>query len=211
MTYVTRRFSLMAPFYARLLPPATKQLGCDWVRARVASRSAENMDVVWFAEIKWDYLRTRKQQLIRRRPAHLPVLFLEPYVRGRENHYQIRDMDGTRVVTVPFIKNIPSGPARAALDIPLARHIVDASARTRVRAHLRHAGIDPARSVFIISNVFAINVALGFAPTRLVYDCNDAHADFPGLPRWTRSLQEKTLRCADRSEHRIVRGGTIDE
>jgi len=166
------------------------------------------MDVVWFAEIKWDYLRTRKQQLIRRRPAHLPVLFLEPYVRGRENHYQIRDMDGTRVVTVPFIKNIPSGPARTALDIPLARHIVDASARARVRAHLRHAGIDPARSVFIISNVFAINVALGFAPTRLVYDCNDAHADFPGLPRWTRTLQEKTLRCADRV---IVSGKRLRE
>ena len=156
------------------------------------------MDVVWFAEIKWDYLRTRKQQLIRRRPAHLPVLFLEPYVRGRENQYRVRDVDGIRVVTVPFIKNIPSGPLRSALDIPLARHLVDRSARARARDYLRRAGIDPARSVFIISNVFAINVALGFAPGRLVYDCNDAHADFPGLPPWSRQYQEKTLRCADR-------------
>jgi glycosyltransferase involved in cell wall biosynthesis len=166
------------------------------------------MDVVWFAEIKWDYLRTRKQQLIRRRPTHLQVLFLEPFVRGRENHYQLRDVDGIRVVTVPFLKSVPSGPARGALDIPLARHFVDASARARVRGHLRAAGIDPTRSVFIISNVFAINVALAFAPTRLVYDCNDAHADFPGLPAWTARHQEKTLRCADRV---IVSGKRLRE
>jgi glycosyltransferase involved in cell wall biosynthesis len=156
------------------------------------------MDVVWFAEIKWDYLRTRKQQLIRRRPGGLSILFLEPFVRGRDNRYDIRETDGIRVVTVPFIKNIPGGAARTTLNVPLARHIVDASARVRVRAHLKRAGIDPTRSVFVISNVFAINVALGFAPLRLVYDCNDAHADFPGFPAWSRSHQEKTLRCADR-------------
>lgn len=156
------------------------------------------MDVVWFAEIKWDYLRTRKQQLIGRRPSHLPLLFLEPYVRGRENHAQIRDVDGIRAVTIPFIKNIPSGPARTALDIPLARHFVDLAARARVRGHLRRAGIEPARSVFIISNVFAIDAALALAPSRLVYDCNDAHADFPGLPGWARDYQDRTLRRADR-------------
>ncbi len=166
------------------------------------------MDVVWFAEIKWDYLRTRKQQLIRRRPPGLSILFLEPFVRGRENPSRLREVDGIRVVTVPFIKNIPSGPARTALDIPLSRHFVDASARARVRGHLRAAGIDPEKSVFIISNVYAINVALGFAPTRLVYDCNDAHADFPGLPGWTRKNQEKTLRCADRV---IVSGKRLRE
>jgi glycosyltransferase involved in cell wall biosynthesis len=166
------------------------------------------MDVVWFAEIKWDYLRTRKQQLIRRRPGNLSILFLEPFVRGRENRYDIREVDGIRVVTVPFIKNVPSGAGRSALNVPLARHIVDASARARVRGHLRQAGVDPSRSVFIISNVFAINVALGFPRARLVYDCNDAHADFPGLPAWSKSHQEKTLRCADRV---IVSGRRLRE
>jgi teichuronic acid biosynthesis glycosyltransferase TuaH len=156
------------------------------------------MDVVWFAEIKWDYLRTRKQQLIRRRPAGLEVLFLEPFVRGRQNRGDIRAADGIRVVTVPFIKNIPSGPGRSALNLPPVRHIVDASARARVRGHLRRANVDPGQSVFIISNIFAIGVAAAFSPRRLVYDCNDAHADFPGLPHWTRHYQELTLRRADR-------------
>jgi glycosyltransferase involved in cell wall biosynthesis len=156
------------------------------------------MDVVWFAEIKWDYLRTRKQQLIRRRPAGLEVLFLEPFVRGRQNGHDIRAVDGIRVVTVPFIKNIPSGPGRSALNLPPVRNIVNASARARVRGHLRRAHVDPGQSVFIISNIFAIGVAAAFSPRRLVYDCNDAHADFPGLPHWTRHYQERTLCRADR-------------
>jgi teichuronic acid biosynthesis glycosyltransferase TuaH len=177
------------------------------------------MHVVWFAEIKWDYLRTRKQQLIRRRPAGIDVLFLEPFVRGRENRYDLRDADGIRVVTIPFIKSIPSGPGRGALNMPLTRHIVDAAARARVRGILRRAGIDAGNSVFIISNVYSIGVAAAFSPRRLVYDCNDAHADFPGMPGWTRRYQDETLRCADRvivSARRLredavrVRGGDRD-
>src|SRR5690349_6625256 len=108
----------------------------SWARsgsgARVRHGVPTIMDVVWFAEIKWDYLRTRKQQLIRRRPDDISVLFLEPFVRGRENRYDIRAAEGIRVVTVPFIKNVPAGAGRKALNLPLARHIVDASARARV-------------------------------------------------------------------------------
>jgi glycosyltransferase involved in cell wall biosynthesis len=156
------------------------------------------MDVVWFAEIKWDYLRTRKQQLIRRRPSGVDVVFLEPFVRGRENHYHMRAADDIRVVTIPFIKNIPSGPARRVLDLPLARGMVDAAARARVRAQLGHAGVDTRESVFVISNVFAVHVAAALPARRLVYDCNDAHADFPGLPEWTRRYQDETFRRVDR-------------
>jgi glycosyltransferase involved in cell wall biosynthesis len=156
------------------------------------------MDVVWFAEIKWDYLRTRKQQLILRRPRGLDLLFFEPFVRGRENRHDLRTVDGIRVVTIPFLKSVPSGAARSALNLPAARRLVDAAARARVRAHLRRAGVRPDGSVFILSNVYAIRVATEFGARRLVYDCNDAHADFPGLPAWTRGYQEETLRCANR-------------
>lgn len=156
------------------------------------------MNVVWFAEIKWDYLRTRKQQLIRRRPADVDLLFLEPYVRGRENRHALHDVDGIRAATIPFIKNIPSGPVRAAMNLPPARSMVDTLARERVRDVLRRANINPREAIFVISNVYAIGAAGAFSPRRLVYDCNDAHADFPGMPAWTRDYQERTLREAER-------------
>lgn len=156
------------------------------------------MHVVWFAEIKWDYLRTRKQQLIRRRPRGTDVVYFEPYARGRENRFDLRDRDGIRVATVPFVKSAPAGPVRALLELPAVRGAVDAFVARRVKRHLAQAGIRPADAVFVVSNVFAIRVAAGLSPAALVYDCNDAHADFPGLPRWASGYQRECFRRADR-------------
>ena len=155
------------------------------------------MDVVWLAEIKWDYLRTRKQQLIRQRPQEVRMLYLEPYVRGRENRYEVRDQDGISVATVPFLKAVPGGPMRTLLDLGAARRMVDAWALRRTRRAMRMAGV-PARPVVITSNVFAAPVAASIPRSALVYDCNDAHSAFPGMPAWTQGRFEDTCRLADR-------------
>ena len=49
------------------------------------------MKIVFFSEIKWHYLRTRKQQLVRRFPAEWKILFLEPYAAGRANSFRRAD------------------------------------------------------------------------------------------------------------------------
>jgi teichuronic acid biosynthesis glycosyltransferase TuaH len=77
------------------------------------------------------------------------------------------------------------------------RRALDASALRRVRAHLRAAGIDVRDCVCVISNVYAIHVAAALGARAIVYDCNDAHAEFPGMPVWTRDYQTETLRRAD--------------
>ncbi|HXV13044.1 MAG TPA: glycosyltransferase [Candidatus Krumholzibacteria bacterium] len=156
------------------------------------------MNVVWFAEIKWEYLRTRKQQIVLRRPHGVDVVFFEPYVKGRENRFDLRSVDGIRVATVPFVKSIPGrGPLRALLDRAPARRAVDAIAVRRVRAHLDAAGVRPAESVFVFSNIYALPVARALEPRRLVYDCNDAHGDFPGAPEWARAYRDDAFRAAD--------------
>jgi len=156
-----------------------------------------HMDVVWLAEIKWDYLRTRKQQLIRRRPEGTRILYLEPYVRGRENRYEVREADGIQVATVPFLKAIPGGPLRALLDLAPARGLVDTLALKRARRAMREAGV-PNTPMVITSNVFAAPVAAALDRSGIVYDCNDAHSAFPGMPSWTQQRFEDTCRLADR-------------
>ncbi len=156
------------------------------------------MNVVWFAEIKWEYLRTRKQQLVLRRPHGVEVVFFEPYVRGRENRYDLRSVDGIRVATIPFVKSIPGrGALRALVDRTLVRRAVDAIAVRRVRHHLAAAGVAAPESVFVVSNIYALHVARALEPARLVYDCNDAHGDFPGAPAWAGQYRDETFRAAD--------------
>ena len=156
------------------------------------------MDIVWFAEIKWDYLKTRKQQIIRRKPADVRLLYLEPYVRGRDNTFDLRrDRDVMRA-TVPFIKTVPRGqPLRWVLDRRWGRSLVDRYARSRVTRILREAGMVPARAGVVISNVYTVGLADRIPGRFVLYDCNDAHADFPGMPSWTRDYYAATCRRAD--------------
>ncbi|MGD8412897.1 MAG: glycosyltransferase [Candidatus Latescibacterota bacterium] len=156
------------------------------------------MDIVWFAEIKWDYLKTRKQQIIRRKPDDVKLLYLEPFVRGRDNTFELREEGGILRATVPFVKTVPPGqPLRWVLDTGMGRSLVEGHARSRVRRHIRHAGITGADAGIIISNIYAVGAARRVGGRFLLYDCNDAHADFPGMPAWTRNYFEVTCRAAD--------------
>ena len=101
------------------------------------------MQIVWLSEIKWDYLKTRKQQIISRKPADVRLLYLEPYVKGRRNHFRLRTEGDIFAVTVPFIKSAPFFPLRAVLDRHTARKTVDNVARWRVQMLLRQLAIDP--------------------------------------------------------------------
>ncbi|HEU4929420.1 MAG TPA: glycosyltransferase [Candidatus Krumholzibacteria bacterium] len=156
------------------------------------------MDVVWFAEIKWDYLRTRKQHLVLRRPEGIDVTFFEPFVKGRENRYELRSVDGIRAATIPLVKSIPGrGALRALLDLAAARQLIDALAMRRAHRLLASARIDPRASTFVVSNIYALHVARALLPRRLIYDCNDAHSDFPGAPAWARAYRDGVFRAAD--------------
>jgi glycosyltransferase involved in cell wall biosynthesis len=156
------------------------------------------MNVVWFAEIKWEYLRTRKQQLILRRPRDVDVVFFEPFIRGRENRYELRSVDGLRVATVPFVKSVPGrGALRTLLDRAAVRRAVDAVGVRRVRRHLDAAGVDANDAVVVVSNIYAIHVARSLGARRLVYDCNDAHSDFPGAPAWAHDYRDESFRAAN--------------
>jgi glycosyltransferase involved in cell wall biosynthesis len=155
------------------------------------------MDVVWFSEIKWDYLKTRKQQLIRRKPDEIRLLYLEPYVRGRVNRFDLRREDHIMCATVPFVKAIPRGPLRSLLDRRWARALVDQAARRRVAGHMRAAGLVPADTGVVVSNVYAINLASSVPGRFLLYDCNDAHSAFPGMPAWTEAYYRAACRRAD--------------
>jgi len=155
------------------------------------------MDIIWFAEIKWDYLRTRKQQIIRRKPNDIRLLYLEPFVKGRANRFRLRKEGDIFCATVPFIKTIPNSPLRWLLDQKWGRDCVDRVARRRVSRLIHDAGFIPAGAGLVLSNIYAIHVARRIAGRFLLYDCNDAHSDFPGMPAWTRDYFEQSCRLAD--------------
>jgi len=155
------------------------------------------MRIVWFSEIKWNYLRTRKQQIIGRRPPDVQLVFLEPFVRSARNTYRVRNEDGVVCATIPFLKSAPYFPWRTVLDRGSARSAVDFIAHKRIQRILKHLGFDPPDTGFIISNIYAANIVSRLPKKFLLYDCNDDHSSFPGMRSWTTAYFHKTAREAD--------------
>jgi glycosyltransferase involved in cell wall biosynthesis len=155
------------------------------------------MKIVWFSEIKWNYLRTRKQQIIGRRPSDVQLVFLEPYARSSRNVYRVRAESGVVCATIPFLKAAPYFPWRTVLDRGTARAAVDLIARKRIEQILGRLGFEPSESGFIISNIYAANIVARLRKRFLVYDCNDDHSSFPGMRSWSTAYFHKTAREAD--------------
>jgi len=167
------------------------------------------MDIVWFAEIKWDYLKTRKQQIITRKPDDIRLLFIEPYVKGRENRFTVYSRGDILCVTVPSVKSVPPGMLRRCLESGTIRSWIDRYAILRTGRILKKLRFDRAKPGCILSNIHAIRVALHTPRKFLLYDCNDAHAAFPGMPDWSRLYFEETCRRADTvfvSSHTLAEG-----
>ncbi|MEJ2722268.1 MAG: hypothetical protein P8181_14205, partial [bacterium] len=155
------------------------------------------MKVVWFSEIKWNYLRTRKQQIITRKPAGVRLLFLEPFVRAARNSYRVRTEGDIFCATVPFLKSAPYFPWRTVLDRGSARWVVDLIVRSRVQHILKQLNFDLSDTGFVISNIYAANIVARLPKQFLLYDCNDDHSSFPGMRSWTKAYFYKTSREAD--------------
>lgn len=155
------------------------------------------MNVVWFSEIKWNYLKTRKQQIIGRRPPDVQLVFLEPYARSSRNVYRVRGEGGVVCATIPFLKAAPYFPWRTVLDRGSARSAVDFIARKRIERVLGRLRFKPSETGFVISNIYAANIVSRLQRKFLVYDCNDDHSSFPGMRSWTTAYFHKTAHDAD--------------
>ena len=155
------------------------------------------MNIVWFSEIKWDYLKTRKQQIISRKPAGVRLLFLEPFKRSTRNCYRLRSEGPVLCATVPFLKSAPYFPWTTVLDRRSARSLVDLVARKRIQQILKRLDFGPADTGFVVSNIYAAGIVSRLPRRFFLYDCNDDHSSFPGMRSWTKAYFCKTSREAD--------------
>ncbi|MEI8031766.1 MAG: glycosyltransferase [Chlorobiaceae bacterium] len=159
-------------------------------------RDPQRERLVWFSEIQWDFLSTRKQRLLGRFSDRWRVLFIEPYALGRSHHWLPRRRGRVWVVTVPFLKSVPFSFGRL-LDIPLLRMLVSIPGIILMLFWVTLLGFGSSRRIIALSNVYWGRVA-AFLPCRLrVYDANDDHLAFPGTPRWLASYLAAFLKRVD--------------
>ena len=163
---------------------------------RGAEEGTEGGDLIWFSEIQWDFLSTRKQRLLARFPAEWRILFIEPFAVGRKSHWLPVKRGRVTVVTVPFLKNIPPGKPQL-FDKALLRWLLTFFGRTVAAFWCRVLGFSPADRIIGLSNIYWGETAAGM-PCRLrFYDANDDHLGFTPGQTWLRESMSSFVEKAD--------------
>lgn len=160
------------------------------------SRGTDRVDLVWFSEVQWDFLSTRKQRLLGRFPPRWRTLFVEPYALGRKAHWLPVKRGSVAVVTVPFLKTVPHRIGKL-LDISWFRTAVATAGELLLHFWFFVLGFTSKRRIIGLSNVYWGRSAARMAARFRFYDANDDHLAFPGTPFWLPEYLSRYLdRCA---------------
>lgn len=138
------------------------------------------MKILVLSEIKYNSIKTRKQQLISRFPKDWEILFLEPYKAGRENNFRPKQLDNIQVCTVPFLKNF-KGVLKKVFSSAVVRIVFFLLSALWIKLILRFTGFKTPNTV-VISNLYAMPYLHFECP--MIYDMNDDHLAFENTPEW---------------------------
>ncbi|MEI6691420.1 MAG: glycosyltransferase [Chlorobium sp.] len=154
--------------------------------------SQQSYSLVWFSEIQWDFLSTRKQRLLARFPENWRILFIEPYTIGRRHHWLPVKRGHVWVVSVPFLKSVPFRIG-ALLNNPLFRSLVSLPGIVLMLFWITVLRFASRERIIGLSNVYWGKVAAFMQCRFRFYDANDDHLSFPGTPPWLKGYLETYL------------------
>ncbi|HWR01362.1 MAG TPA: glycosyltransferase, partial [Chlorobaculum sp.] len=164
--------------------------------SRATDTLTGTVDLVWFSEIQWDFLSTRKQRLLQRFPEEWRILFVEPFALGRKQHWLPVKRGRVTVVTVPFIKSVPAGMV-PLFDNAQVRWLATLAGRLMIAFWTRVLGfVSPGRIVGL-SNIYWGRIASTLPCLLRFYDANDDHLGFTGAPVWLRDSLRRYLDSID--------------
>jgi hypothetical protein len=158
------------------------------------------MQIIWFSEIKWSYLKTRKQQILSRFPKNDRIYFIEPIASSSKNHLLFKNFKPVYPVTIPQIRSTEKKYIKLLLNFLFIRKLISILSSIWLLILLKKYNIHP--DVIITSNVYWIDSIIllrkKYKSIRLVYDCNDDPLSFPNTPKYKESYFYATIASADK-------------
>ena len=147
------------------------------------------MNIIWFSEIRWDYLKTRKQHLLSHFPSKDNILFIQPYNFSKKKYLK----------SVPkniVCKTVPIFRGGNRLLILLSNRsfirlftytLLIMYTKLLVKKYLRGT-----TDVICISNIFYIPIIKKLNDP-IVWDYNDDPEQFGPIPEWISKLYNNIL------------------
>lgn len=161
------------------------------------------MEIIILSEIKWQYMPTRKQNILSRLPKAWQMLFFEPYRLWSNYSVPVFHESNIRVSGIPFLKSLASDSIfakiyRFIVSITILCRLYDWLIAWHVQNVARISGFRKP-DLIIISNPYALSCAKIFKKlgAKVIYDANDAHAEFEGTLPFVKGNIDELCQLAD--------------
>ena len=155
------------------------------------------MKIIWFSEIKWSYLRTRKQHILSNFDASDEILFIEPISFNLKNKFNISIEKNIKYITVPQLQNSDIKILNYLIHFYPIRKLVEIISIFLMNRLLKKISFKA--DIIITSNVFWIDYLENLKnkyKLNLIYDCNDNPLAFPNSNN-KNIYFNRTLDCSD--------------
>jgi hypothetical protein len=155
------------------------------------------MKVIWFSEIKWNFLTHRHHHLINHFPADWEILFVENFAVGKKSHFLPRRDGRVTYVTIPIFKGTEYRFANALQNNRWFRAMATLILLCWTKFVLLITGFSGSRRIVFTSNIFFANVIRRLKKDLTIYDCNDYPMGFSGALAVTEQYFRKTISRSD--------------
>ena len=155
------------------------------------------MKIIWLSEIKWSYLKTRKQQILSKFPDTDKIYFIEPISSYLKNNYTFEIDGNVSFISVPQFQ-VPKNNFLSFLTNNLVFYYL-MKLLTQIYTFF-FIKINP--DIVIVSNVYWSWLVCKYRSKnkKIIYDCNDNPLAFPKTKKFKRRLFISTLK----NSHRII-------
>jgi len=155
------------------------------------------MKIIWFSEIKWSYLRTRKQHILANFNDSDEILFIEPISFNLKNKFNISIEKNIKYITVPQFQNSDINFLNYLINFFPIKSLIKIITKLFMNRLLKKEDFQP--DIIITSNVFWIDYLKNLKDQyqlNLIYDCNDNPLAFPNSSN-KKTYFNRTLDCSD--------------
>jgi len=156
------------------------------------------MNLIWFSEVKWDYLRTRKQHLLSRFPKTDNILFIQPFAKSGDNSFFPKHDGNVIFVTIPTFRQSQSRFFNQIFEQNWLRLLFFGMVKIWVKLVVRFTikNVDS----WLISNVYFLQV-LEKLQGEKTWDFNDNPEQFGKKPVWA---MQKFHQFCKNENHKII-------
>ncbi len=155
------------------------------------------MKVIWFSEIKWNFLTHRHHHLIRHFPDDWEILFVENFAVGKKSHFLPRRDGKVTYVTIPNFKGTEYPAVNALQNQSWFRAVFTFLFLCWTRLILLMTGFSGSNRIVFTSNIYFADIIRRLKKGLTVYDCNDYPMGFSGALKVTEMYFKRTVEVSD--------------